>query len=757
MHASRFRPAALVPSIVATLTATLACSLACAGPLVLEYKVTLVPPIEKYDTADAVAIDNDHAIVVSKRHRESSGSASDDWEVSAFLFERNSGGTWLPIATLLVDEPASTFDGLPISAAIQTDVAAIAWLDTLFIFKWNGTAWPRVATLHPTFPLDTGGDVAINRGQVVLSVHENTRNKAIVYGTNAVGQWVEQVRLDGGPNNTFEEYGDDVDYGGNVAVLANPASDFNIGQQQSAYVYGRVENTWSPSAILTSPIAGTGYFAYHVATDNQSILVSDGVRNGVHLFRNTGGAWPFEKTLRPVDALGSTKVNGGGLMLNRVAVSYSYLAAVGDPVDDTRGDGAGAVLIYPLEPGTASADPVAKIVSSVPRSLQPPGSPPIGRLVAISGRRVIASAPNGALLYELPNTMTQPSRVQDDFELGNAAEWTPSAGSSFTVTRGRSVSQVYRQSSLAGDALSIRGGTDWTNQAIQAEITPTSFDGTDRWFGLVARYSDASNYYYVTVRNSNVVQLKRMQNGSFTTLASQALPVTTFGNYDVRLEAIGSVLRVFVNGALVADVKDSVHAHGSAGIAMYKAAADYDNVIITPNPRSVLFADSFTSGVDEAWTPTSGTWGANSASVYAQTSTTGDARSHVGIPTEDQTVTARARATAFATGTGEWWFGLAARYVDDGNYYYLTLRKSGELSLRKLTNGTITVLDSFPITVPAGDWFDVKLEVIGDKLRGYVNGQIMVEATDSTLPSGRYGAVMYKTAAEYDNFLVTQP
>ena len=83
------------------------------------------------------------------------------------------------------------------------------------------------------------------------------------------------------------------------------------------------------------------------------------------------------------------------------------------------------------------------------------------------------------------------------------------------------------------------GDTSWTNQAIEADIRPTAFDGSDRWVGLATRHADPQNYYYVTLRSSGSVQLKRMRGGVFTTLASAPLVVQTNRNYRVRLESIG--------------------------------------------------------------------------------------------------------------------------------------------------------------------------------------------------------------------------
>ncbi len=134
--------------------------------------------------------------------------------------------------------------------------------------------------------------------------------------------------------------------------------------------------------------------------------------------------------------------------------------------------------------------------------------------------------------------------MQDGFEDGNASDWTPHAGSSFSVAT--SNSRVYRQASTTGNAASIWGNTDRTHQAVEADIKPTAYATTtgDKWFGLVSRYIDANNYYYVTIRNNNTVLLRRMVNGVFTTLDSAPLTVTLNRTYRVRLEAIGTRLRL---------------------------------------------------------------------------------------------------------------------------------------------------------------------------------------------------------------------
>jgi hypothetical protein len=137
----------------------------------------------------------------------------------------------------------------------------------------------------------------------------------------------------------------------------------------------------------------------------------------------------------------------------------------------------------------------------------------------------------------------------------------------------------------------------------------------------------------------------------------------------------------------------------------------------------------------------------------------GEARALIGTAVRDQIVRARIRPIAYAAaaGTQERWSGLLARYVDDANYYYVTLRSSQRLSLRKLVNGRIITLATVPQPVALSRTLEVKLEAVGNQLRVYVDGRLRLQARDATHPEGRTGLMTYKAAAHFDDFLAYQP
>ncbi len=154
--------------------------------------------------------------------------------------------------------------------------------------------------------------------------------------------------------------------------------------------------------------------------------------------------------------------------------------------------------------------------------------------------------------------------------------------------------RVYRQSNTTLGLLThaaVFSSTHWTNQSMQADIRPLAFNGNDRWVGLATRYRDAANYYYVTLRGSGSVQLKRMVNGAFSTIASAPIAVNTNRTYRLRLESTGGNHRVFVDERLVLDADDDSLKLGRAALLTYGAQADFDHVFASPSPLTTLRAD----------------------------------------------------------------------------------------------------------------------------------------------------------------------
>jgi pectate lyase len=212
--------------------------------------------------------------------------------------------------------------------------------------------------------------------------------------------------------------------------------------------------------------------------------------------------------------------------------------------------------------------------------------------------------------------------LSDNFEDGNLDGWTRSGGSWSVVTDG---TQVARQGSTSSDARALAGDAAWTDYSVQARVKPLSFNGSDRFTAVLARAQSATSYYYLTLRSSNTVQLKKLVGGSSTTLSTASVTVATNTWYTLRIEVSGNTLRGFVNGTQVGSATDNQFAAGRAGLATFNASASFDDVQVetgtTPTPTATTPTITPTGPVD----PPAGLIGYATLNALGQNSTTGGA------------------------------------------------------------------------------------------------------------------------------------
>jgi len=725
-------------AVCAALAATLVSYSILAGPRVLEEHARVALPDPSY-TLIRVTVDGSSLLALGIREVNDPDRPTVSAEWGAFLFERASNGSWPFVRELAHAELDPTLDTNDyMSVSMRNGVAAIM---PGFVFEKTSTGWVR----SPYTGGADGVDVKVGPGMILASAGYCGYD-AVLHQKLATGVWTETRRFLGQPKADgcdSEFRGAAVDLTSNRVIVDAPG-EVHIWQGSGS---GQWDNV--ATAIVPKPVGAVDSRGA-VAIEGDDVVLSGTPPTGSALLRGSGG-WHSAGHFWRADSLtaGSTEgpAPGAGLELR------NGLAAVGYFNDPFRGLSSGTTSVFQRDTDGHYAH-VAQLVASNATS----GSL-FGRDVDLSGRRVAVISSNSAYVYDLPTDLSQPQIVQDNFEDGNSAEWTALAGSTFSVVPS-GTSLAYRQSSIAGDAAATRTGIDWTHQAIEAIVTPRTFSSTtgEKWFGLTVRQSNPSNYYYVTVRNTNVVQLRKLQNGVITILASATMPVTLGTSYRLRLEAVGTWIRGYVDGKRVVEARDTLHTHGTAGVRMYKTAADFDDVMITPNPQITLYGTDFEAPNDDPWTYHQGTWPqvSDGTQVLRQTSLTGDARATIGLPTDDQVIQVRAKANTFAAG-GERWFGVMSRFRDEQNFYYLTVRNTNQVSLRKLVGGTIFVLDTATLPVSTGNWYSLRLETIGNALRGYVNGRLLVDATDTTHTTGTYGLATFKTNTSFDDLSVTQP
>ena len=667
-------------------------------------------------------------------------------QMAAFLFERNSSGGWT--FTRKLAEFRSRFQAnVGFGVAMNSVLAAIISGD-IRVFERTTTGWVSVPA---TGTAQNSHDIEVHSGMILSSHVANSCADARLF-LKQDGTWAPRRNFisthpplpPGQPCNIF--FGiSDVDIASNRVIIG---SNDSVAVQ----IWQRFSNgSWpsSPTAIIPLPLYQDApvFPGRWVSIEGDDAITNSGSRLHGPIVLRRSGSWELVGNLnRPDRAMirGATGVE----LLNGIA-AIGFPDSIGVFQRTANGD----------------FDYVAKLVASDGDVLNEitffGESHP-----EISGRRIVTSGHDAsgvrvAYVFDLPADFTQPALIEDDFEDRNTAGWTPIPGSVVSVPS-NGFSSFYRQSSVAGDAGSLRTDADMENQAIEAEVVARSYaPGTgERWFGLNVRQTDTDDYYYLTMRNNNVISLRKLANGVITELASASMPVLLNRRYKLRLEAIGTRIRGLVDGQLRVEARDSSHASGIPGLRMFRTATDYDNVVVSPNPQTTLLSDDFEQSRlhPQWWSPRLGIWTEVAQAgnvVFQQSFVGGDGRITTDIDADDQVVQARARATQFTP--GDRWFGLIARLQDDQNFYFLTVRSSNTVSLRKLVNGTVMVLDTATFPVSVGTWYTLRLEAVGNSLRGYVNDRPLVEATDNNFVEGTWGLATSQTAAEFDNVRVTQP
>jgi len=691
-------------------------------PLIIEDSATIEnPDAVRYPKFGFEAATNgEYAFVAAS----DTSTLDDVWHYYVLLYRRVNG-QWVFQRELKDGVHEYDSYSYPVELAMEGNLAVVGMLGGVHEWRLTNGQWIEGQP--------TGGGpsdyVKINSGRVLAS---DGGWSAYVSERNPAGTW-SSTFLTGQPRGSDDEFwGGPLAIRGDRVILGTPYT-YDLEPQEIPIYQRSGPQAWTLWTKLQVPEGVSGLGAAVALSGDDAIVEGAG---GAYVWR----APYFDSPVGRIQAIDSAmpQPTSAAIETNADLVFYRRTSVdLGSVLNVFRADSQGRYQ---------------EVATLVPRN-----GAALGTEVAIGGRTVMVNGAGRVHVFQLPATLTAPASRYENFENG-AGAWTPSASAQFAVA-GTAANHVFRQSSVVGDARAILDNA-WTHQAIEADIKATEFSGNDRWFGLVTRYRDAQNFFYVTLRSSGTVQLRRMRNGAVTERARAPLTVTTNRNYHVRLESIGHTHRVFVDGKLLldVDVAGTVES-GASGIAMYRTRADVDNVVVSPGPLGTIYRSDFSTTSISAWSQSgAGQWSVRDGAL-AQDSIGGDARLTVGPSTGDQVIEAlvRPRAYAPASGTQERWTGVFARFKDPQNFYYLSLRSGNTISLRKVVNGTITTLASTPFSVALNTPHRLRFETVGTQLRAFVDGALRLQANDASLAEGSGGLVTYKAAANFDDYSAYQP
>lgn len=188
--------------------------------------------------------------------------------------------------------------------------------------------------------------------------------------------------------------------------------------------------------------------------------------------------------------------------------------------------------------------------------------------------------------------------IYESFSGPGGGSWNPTGGT-------WSVGEGHYVGSAPDGNLSVYGSDPLENFTYQARVRVEG-SGTGN---LAFRIADTSNFYYLyTSSSSNQVELRKMMDGLSTTLARGA--EVAGGVQDrwhlYRVEAVDTMLRVWVDGVLVYELVDASPSgsapilSGFAGVRVQNATLRIDDVLVTECNQSTVDAAEIAFGAPTA-------------------------------------------------------------------------------------------------------------------------------------------------------------
>ncbi len=103
----------------------------------------------------------------------------------------------------------------------------------------------------------------------------------------------------------------------------------------------------------------------------------------------------------------------------------------------------------------------------------------------------------------------------------------------------------------------------------------------------------------------------------------------------------------------------------------------------------------------------------------------------------DLTVTTRFKPIS---GNSDRAAGIIFRIQDKDNYYILRANAlEDNVNIYKYVGGWRRAIQESSAKVPSGTWQELRVEVKGNHIRGFLNGKLVVQATDDTFKAGKIG------------------
>ena len=185
--------------------------------------------------------------------------------------------------------------------------------------------------------------------------------------------------------------------------------------------------------------------------------------------------------------------------------------------------------------------------------------------------------------------------------------------------------------------------------------------------------------------------------------------------------------------------------HGAVGVGAYHTEVEYKDIVVTaPDGRTLLAADLTRD--NNGWQFTSGSWNLQDGAIKPSAANS-ESWATVGDPNwTDYTIHLRARKVGGKEGFLVLWH---ARDGENYNWWNIGGWKNTLAGCEDTTDGDREALGSgAKFTVQTGRWYDLRLEVTGNHVRGFVDDKLVTDATQEPLAAtvAARASALYSTA-----------
>lgn len=304
----------------------------------------------------------------------------------------------------------------------------------------------------------------------------------------------------------------------------------------------------------------------------------------------------------------------------------------------------------------------------------------------------------------------------------------------------------------APGTLALAGSTDWDNYSFKTRLKSKDDDA----IGVLFRYQDNRNYYRFSMDSQrNYRRLSRMKNGVLTILREETEGFETDQSYEIKIDVIGNLIKVFLDGTELFRKTDNSFSTGKIGLYSWANTGAVFSYVKVTSPLSevyTLFKDQFSKEGLIGWqvrdlgtisTPSS--WLVENG-ILRQTS---NIRNGVSISQINK------RGTFVLAGNAAWTdivfsatvrslsddeFGIVFRYINDQNHYRFTMNNQG--SYRRLTrvkNGLYQLLWEDNYQFELDKQYRLTAIIENDHIRVFTDGLQTLSLQDDTHASGKIG------------------